>query len=99
MKILCDKQRRAVLKGLRRAYAHLQRVDELAKGAYGSHDLRSHIVAPALLRLACAVDQSHPGYGRFGKVGDMLPPLSPKLRRMDRKTNRELGLGPMEDWE
>lgn len=99
MKILCDKQRRAVLKRLRRAYAHLRRVDELVKGAYGSHDLRSHIVAPALLDLACAVDQSHPGYGKFGKVGDMHPPSSPKLRRMGGKTNRELGLGPTEDRE
>lgn len=99
MKILCDKQRRAVYKRLRLAYAYLQRVDELVKGAYGSHDLRSHIVAPALRDLACAVDQSRPGYGMFGKVGDMLPPLSPKLRRMDGKTKRELGLTPWEGLE
>lgn len=99
MKILCDKQRRAVYKRLRLAYAYLQRVDELVKGAYGSHDLRSHIVAPVLRDLACAVDQSHPGYGMFGKVGDMLPPLSPKLRRMDGKTKRELGLTPWEGLE
>lgn len=99
MKILCDKQRRAVLKRLRLAYAHLQRVDELVKGAYGSHRLHSLIIDPALRGLACAVDQSSFAYGRFGKVGDMLPPPSPKLRRMGTKTNRELGLKPLEDWE
>ena len=99
MKILCDKQRRAVYKRLRLAYAYLQRVDELAKGAYGSHDLRSHIVGPALRDLACAVDQSYPAYGVFGKVGDMLPPPSPKLRRMDGKTKRELGLTQWEGLE
>lgn len=99
MKILCDKQRWAVYKRLRQAYAHLQRVDEMVKGAYGSHDLRTHIVAPALRDLARAVDQSHPGYGTFGKVGDMLPPLSPKLIRMGRRTDRELGLTPWEGRE
>lgn len=99
MKILCDKQRRAVYRRLRLAYAYLQRVDELVKGAYGSHDLRSLIVGPALRDLACAVDPAHPGYERFGKVGDLIPPQSPKLRRMDGKTKRELGLTPMEDWE
>lgn len=92
MKILCDKQRRAVRRRLRLAYIHLQRVDELVKGAYGSHDLRSYIIRPALRDLALAADQSHPAYGAFGKVGDMFPPPSPKLRRMGGKTVRELGL-------
>lgn len=96
MKILCDKQRWAVDKRLRLAYAHLQRVDELVKGAYGSHRLHSLVIAPALRDLACAVDLSHAGYGRFGKVGDMLPPPSPKLVRMSRKPKRELGLA---HWE
>ena len=99
MKILCDKQRRAVYKRLRLAYAYLQRVDELVKGAYGSHDLRLYIVGPALRDLALAVDQSRPGYGMFGKVEDMRPPLSPKLRRMDGKTKRELGLTSWEGLE
>lgn len=99
MKILCAKQRRAVYKRLRLAYAYLQRVDELVKGAYGSHDLRSYIIRPVLRDLALAVDQSHPGYGGFGKIGDLLSPLTPKLRRMDEKTKRELGLTSWEGLE
>lgn len=99
MKILCYKQRQAVHRRLRLAYAHLQRVDELVKGAYGSHSLRTLVIAPALRDLACAVDQSHSGYGRFGKVGDMAPPPSGKLGRMNRKTKRELGLTHWEGLE
>lgn len=99
MKILCDKQRRAVYRRLRLAYAYLQRVDELVKGAYGSHRLRSLIIGPALRDLACAVDQSHPEYGVFGTIGDLLSPMSPKLGRMNGKTKRELGLTPWEGLE
>ena len=99
MKILCDKQRRAVHRRLRLAYAYLRRADELVKGAYGSHRLRLFTITPALRELACAVDQSHPAYGVLGRIGDMFPPPSPKLRRMDGKTKRELGLTPWEGLE
>lgn len=92
MKILCDRQRRAVYRRLSQAYVHLQRADELVKGAYGSHRLRSSIIDPVLRDLARVVDQSWPTYGMYGKLEDMLPPSSPKLRRMNGKKNHELGL-------
>lgn len=93
MKILCEKQRRAVRYHLYWALYHLKHASSLTKGAYGSSNLRRFYIESTRKPLAKLLDESGVPYGTGpGSLLDLKPPMTRKRMRMDAMPIRDLGL-------